>query len=236
MGNLANNISGIIQLRKTSFKFSNINFEPIKKDITTPEGQKFAIEILDYMREKMMDYQNLTNNLYNLEATPAEGTTRRLSQIDRKKYPNIIVANQEAVKSGKASPYYTNSSQLPVNFTDDLFDALDLQDDIQTKYTGGTVLHTYLGEAMPSAESVKNLVKKISYNYRLPYFTITPTFSICPKHGYLTGEHKYCPKCDEENGYNNSNKIEKNYKKIEKKINNIKIIDNTERDLIQIIA
>ncbi len=214
-----------------------LNFEPIKKDITTPEGQKFAIEVLDYMREKMMDYQNSTNNLYNLEATPAEGTTRRLSQIDRKKYPNIIVANQEAVKSGKASPYYTNSSQLPVNFTDDLFDALDLQDNIQTKYTGGTVLHTYLGEAMPSAESVKNLVKKISYNYRLPYFTITPTFSICPKHGYLTGEHKYCPKCDKENGYNNSDKIEKNYKKTEeKKINNIKIVDNTERDLIQIIA
>ena len=214
-----------------------LNFEPIKKDITTPEGQKFAIEILDYMREKMMDYQNLTNNLYNLEATPAEGTTYRLSQIDRKKYPNIIVANQEAVKSGKSAPYYTNSSQLPVNFTDDLFDALDLQDNIQTKYTGGTVLHTYLGEAMPSAESVKNLVKKISYNYRLPYFTITPTFSICPKHGYLAGEHKYCPKCDEENGYNSSNKIEENYKKTEEKIiNNIKIINDTERDLIQIIA
>ncbi|MEA1963324.1 MAG: ribonucleoside triphosphate reductase [Patescibacteria group bacterium] len=180
-----------------------LNFAPIGEDITSKNGKTFALEILEYMREKMMDYQNSTNNLYNLEATPAEGTTRRLSNIDRKKYPDIIVANQDAVKKGKASPYYTNSTQLPVNFTDDLFAALDLQDDIQTKYTGGTVLHAYVGEALPSAESVKKLVKNIACNYHLPYFTITPTFSICPKHGYIAGEHKYCPKCDSEIGYEN---------------------------------
>jgi ribonucleoside-triphosphate reductase (formate) len=178
-----------------------LNFEPIRKNIATPEGKKFAVEVLNFMREKIMDYQNQTNNLYNLEATPAEGTTRRLSRIDKDKYPEILVANDEAVRAGKASPFYTNSTHLPVNYTDDIFEALDLQDDIQTKYTGGTVLHAYAGEAMPSAEAVKNLIKKVTYNYHLPYFTITPTFSICPKHGYLSGEHHFCPKCDEENGY-----------------------------------
>jgi len=182
-----------------------LNFAPVAEDITTKKGKAFALEVLEFMREKIMDYQNDTNNLYNLEATPGEGTTRRLSNIDREKYPDIIVANQEAVKSGKATPYYTNSTQLPVNFTDDLFAALTLQDDIQTKYTGGTVLHAYVGEALPSAESVRKLVKNISYNYHLPYFTITPTFSICPKHGYIAGEHYYCPKCDAENGYEYEN-------------------------------
>jgi ribonucleoside-triphosphate reductase len=178
-----------------------LNFAPVAQDITTTEGQAFATEVMDFMRETIMDFQNSTNNLYNLEATPAEGTTRRLSRADRDLYPDIIVANNEAVKNGSASPYYTNSTHLPVGYTDDLFEALDLQDDIQTKYTGGTVLHAYMGEAMPSSESVKELVKKISYNYKLPYFTITPTFSICPKHGYLAGEHEFCPKCDEEIGY-----------------------------------
>jgi ribonucleoside-triphosphate reductase len=178
-----------------------LNFAPIKNSIASQEGKKFALEVLDYMREKMMDYQNETNHLYNLEATPAEGTSRRLSRLDKDKYPDIIVANEEAVKVGKASPYYTNSSQLPVNYTDDFFEALDLQDDIQTKYTGGTVLHGFIGEALPSAEAVKKIVKTIAYKYHLPYFTITPTFSICPKHGYLVGEHKYCPKCDEEIGF-----------------------------------
>ena len=193
-----------------------------------------------------MDYQNSTNNLYNLEATPAEGTTRRLSNVDRKKYPDIIVANQEAVKKGKASPYYTNSTQLPVNFTDDLFAALDLQDDIQTKYTGGTVLHAYVGEALPSAESVKKLVKNIAHNYHLPYFTITPTFSICPKHGYIVGEHKYCPKCDVESGYEDESAVKQdelddqrsllitaNPKKEDKEQ---AIFKKDERDLIQAIA
>jgi anaerobic ribonucleoside-triphosphate reductase len=178
-----------------------LNFAPIGSSIASKEGKKFAIEILDFMREKIMDYQNATNHLYNLEATPAEGTSRRLSRIDKDKYPDIIVANEEAVSAGKSSPYYTNSSQLPVNYTDDLFEALDLQDDIQTKYTGGTVLHAFIGEALPTAEAVKKLVKKISYNYHLPYFTITPTFSICPTHGYLSGEHHFCPKCDEEIGF-----------------------------------
>jgi ribonucleoside-triphosphate reductase (formate) len=178
-----------------------LNFEPVRKSIATPEGKKFALEVLDFMREKIMDYQNQTNNLYNLEATPAEGTTRRLSRIDKDKYPDIIVANEETVRAGNASPFYTNSTHLPVNYTDDIFEALDLQDEIQTKYTGGTVLHAYAGEAMPSAEAVKQLVKKITYNYHLPYFTITPTFSICPKHGYLSGEHHFCPKCDEESDY-----------------------------------
>ena len=177
-----------------------LNFEPVRRSIAEPEGKKFALEVLDFMRERIMDFQNTTNNLYNLEATPAEGTTRRLSRIDKDKYPGILVANDSAVRSGKASPYYTNSTHLPVNYTDDIFEALDLQDDIQTKYTGGTVLHAYLGEALPSAEAVKNLIRKIAYNYHLPYFTLTPTFSICPKHGYLSGEHHYCPKCDEELG------------------------------------
>ena len=178
-----------------------LNFSPIKSNITTPAGKEFALEVLDYMREKMMDYQNKTNHLYNLEATPAEGTSRRLSRLDKDKYPDIIVANNEAVNARNAAPFYTNSSQLPVNHTDDLFEALDLQDDIQIKYTGGTVFHSFIGEALPSAESVKKLIKTIAHNYRLPYFTITPTFSICPKHGYIAGEYHYCPKCDEEIGY-----------------------------------
>ncbi|OGF27804.1 ribonucleoside triphosphate reductase [Candidatus Falkowbacteria bacterium RIFOXYB2_FULL_34_18] len=182
-----------------------LNFKLIGKDITTPEGKAFAIEVLDYMRERMMDFQNDTNNLYNLEATPAEGTSRRLAQIDKNKYPDIIVANEVDVREKGATPYYTNSSQLPVGFTDDLFEALDLQDDVQTRYTGGTVLHGFLGEAMPNSESVKKLVKNIATNYTLPYFTITPTFSICPKHGYISGEHHFCPKCDAEMGYNEKN-------------------------------
>jgi ribonucleoside-triphosphate reductase len=123
-----------------------------------------------------------------------------LSNLDKSKYPDIIVANEDAVKADRATPYYTNSSQLPVNYTDDLFEALDIQDDIQIKYTGGTVFHSFIGEAMPNAESVKSLIKKIAYKYKMPYFTITPTFSICPKHGYISGEHYFCPKCDEEQG------------------------------------
>jgi len=171
------------------------------KDISTPEGHGFAAEILDLMREKLMDFQNETNNLYNLEATPGEGCTYRFAKKDQQMYPGIICANIEAVKTKGADPYYTNSTHLHVNFTNDIFDALDLQDDLQIKYTGGTVLHGYLGERLPDGATAKKLVKKIVENYRLPYFTITPTFSICPKHGYLSGEHKYCPKCDLEIGY-----------------------------------
>ena len=170
------------------------------KDISTPEGHACAAEMLDFMREKLMDFQNETNNLYNLEATPGEGCTYRFAKKDQQLYPGIICANNEAVKAG-ANPYYTNSTHLHVNFTADIFSALDLQDDLQVKYTGGTVLHGYLGERLPNGDAAKKLVKKIVENYRLPYFTITPTFSICPKHGYLSGEHKYCPKCDEEIGY-----------------------------------
>jgi anaerobic ribonucleoside-triphosphate reductase len=174
------------------------------KDISTPEGHAFAAEILDFMREKLMDFQNETNNLYNLEATPGEGCTYRFAKKDQQLYPGIICANSEAVKRDGANPYYTNSTHLHVNFSEDIFSALDLQDDLQTKYTGGTVLHGYLGERLPNGDAAKRLVKKIVESYRLPYFTITPTFSICPKHGYLSGEHKYCPKCDEEIGYKES--------------------------------
>jgi len=170
------------------------------KDITTPEGHTFALEVMDAMRERLMDYQNETNNLYNLEATPGEGCTYRFAKKDLEKYPDIIFANTEAVKDGMP-PYYTNSTHLPVGFSDDIFGALDLQDDLQIKYTGGTVLHGYLGERLPDGNAAKKLAKRIIENYRLPYFTITPTFSICPKHGYLSGEHKFCPKCDEEMGY-----------------------------------
>ncbi len=171
------------------------------KNIATPEGRDFAIETLDFMREKLMDYQNETDNLYNLEASPAEGATYRFAKKDKELYPEIIAANEEAYRERGADPYYTNSTHLPVGFTDDIFEALDLQDELQTKYTGGTVLHGFLGERINDPEACKKLVKKIAENYRLPYYTITPTFSICPKHGYLAGEHKYCPKCDEEIGY-----------------------------------
>ena len=171
------------------------------KDMATPEGRAFAEEILDFMREKLMDFQNDTNSLYNLEATPAEGTTYRFAKKDQEMYPGIICANTEAVKEKGVPPYYTNSTHLHVGFTEDIFSALDLQDNLQTKYTGGTVLHGFIGERLPNGDAAKKLVKSIVENYRLPYFTVTPTFSICPKHGYLSGEHKYCPKCDAEIGY-----------------------------------
>jgi len=167
----------------------------IGKDITSKEGQKLAEEILVHMRDKIISYQKETGDLFNLEATPAEGTSYRLARIDREKYPDMIFANNDAVKNKTAEPYYTNSSQLPVNFTDDLFEALELQDKLQTKYTGGTVLHGFLGERIYDIETTKKLVKKISENYALPYFTLTPTFSVCPVHGYLSGEHYTCPKC-----------------------------------------
>lgn len=183
---------------------SLLNFKPVAKSMATPEGKEFAKEVLTFMRDKMMDFQNETNHLYNLEATPGEGTTRRFSRADKDKYPDIIVANEEAYKAG-AAPYYTNSTQLPVNHTSDIFEALDLQDDIQTLYTGGTVLHGFIGEALPDSASVRELVKKISYGYHLPYFTITPTFSVCPVHGYLKGEHHFCPKCDEDLGVGDTN-------------------------------
>lgn len=171
------------------------------EDIASETGHKFASEILDFMREKLMDYQNETNDLFNLEATPGEGCTYRFAKKDKELYPDIIFANDHAVRNEGSDPYYTNSSHIPVSHTDDIFTALDLQDDLQVKYTGGTVLHGFLGERIKDSETTKKLVQKIVNNYRLPYFTITPTFSICPKHGYIAGEHKYCPKCDEEMGF-----------------------------------
>jgi len=164
-----------------------LNF--LEEDITTPKGRKFAGEILDFMRDTMIKFQEETGNLYNLEATPGEGTSYRQAKTDREKYPDIITAGT------KEAPYYTNSTQLPVGFTDDVFEALDLQNDLQVKYTGGTVLHIFLGEKISDPNSAKNLIKKIFEKYSLPYVTLTPTFSICPTHGYLSGEHFECPQC-----------------------------------------
>jgi ribonucleoside-triphosphate reductase len=146
------------------------------------------------MRKKLIQFQKKTGNNYNLEATPAEGTAYRLAKGDKDKYPEIICANEEEYKKG-APPFYTNSTQLPVNFTDDIFEALELQDEIQTKYTGGVVLHIFAGERINDYNIIKVLVRKICENYHLPYFTFTPTFSVCPTHGYLSGEHNECPKC-----------------------------------------
>ena len=164
-----------------------LNF--LDEDITTPKGRKFAIEVLDFMRDRMVKFQEETGNLYNLEASPGEGTSYRQAKSDKEKYPDIITAGTKDV------PYYTNSSQLPVGFTDDVFEALKLQNDIQTKYTGGTVLHIFLGEKISDPNMAKNLVRKIFENYSLPYITLTPTFSICPTHGYISGEHFECPQC-----------------------------------------
>lgn len=180
---------------------ASLNFFGKDKHLATKEGHEFAKEILDYMRERLMNYQNETNNLYNLEATPAEGTAYRFAKKDKELYPGIICANEEAYRKGTAVPYYTNSTHLPVGHTSDIFEALELQDDLQTRYTGGTVLHGFIGEKMPNGEATKHLVKKIAEKFHLPYYTISPTFSICPKHGYLAGEHFYCPTCDEEIGY-----------------------------------
>ena len=165
------------------------------KNITSKGGQKLAEEILSHMRDRIIKYQEETGNMYNLEATPAEGTSYRLARKDRLRFPEMIFANNEAVKKNGAEPYYTNSSQLPVQFTEDIFEALDLQESLQTKYTGGTVLHGFLGERIWDIETTKKLIKKIAESYTLPYFTLTPTFSICPVHGYLAGEHATCPKC-----------------------------------------
>ena len=178
-----------------------INFLGVGNDITSAKGRKFGLEIMDHMRERLMDYQLQTNQLFNLEATPGESTTYRFAKADKNKYGDKIIAASDLGKKMNESPYYTNSSQLPVGFTDDVFEALDFQDIFQCKYTGGTVLHIFLGERMPSTQSVKTLVRKVAENYKLPYFSITPTFSICPKHGYIAGEHYYCPKCDAEAGY-----------------------------------
>jgi ribonucleoside-triphosphate reductase len=162
-------------------------------DIGSDEGRKFAEDVLDYMRKVLIEYQKTTGNLYNLEATPAEGTSYRLALSDQKKYDDPIFANGHG-KDVK-TPFYTNSTHLPVNYTDDVFELLDLQDELQTKYTGGTVIHIFLGERAPDNEALKNMVRTICEKYRLPYFTISPSFSICANHGYINGEHFKCDKC-----------------------------------------
>ena len=164
-----------------------LNF--IGENTASKRGRRFALEVLDFMRERLVKYQKDTGNLYNLEATPGEGTSYRQARIDREKYPDIITAGTKEV------PYYTNSSQLPVNYTNDIFEALKLQDEMQCKYTGGTVLHLFLGEKVSDPLIAKNLIKKVCESFHLPYVTLTPTFSICPVHGYITGEHFCCPQC-----------------------------------------
>lgn len=168
------------------------NFTGDLHNITDEYGKAMAIKLLEFMREKLKEFQERSGNLYNLEATPAEGTTYRFAKEDIKRYPDIIQAGT------KENNYYTNSSQIPVFYTDDPFEALSLQDELQCKYTGGTVLHLYMREKVSSAEAARKLVKSVITNFKLPYITVTPTFSVCEKHGYLSGEYEYCPKCDEE--------------------------------------
>ncbi|RLF41039.1 MAG: ribonucleoside triphosphate reductase [Thermoplasmata archaeon] len=182
---------GIIGMNDALLNLMNIS-------IADPDGKAFAEKILDYMRDRLADFQQETGDIFNLEATPGEGASYRLAKLDKKRYPDIRIYNQEKYNGNrreKVEPYYTNSTQLPVGYTTDIFEALDLQDSLQTKYTGGTVMHIYVGESNPSPTAVKKLVRIIAEKYSLPYYTITPTFSICPIHGYISGEHRFCPKC-----------------------------------------
>ena len=166
-------------------------------DIGTPEGVAFAIKVLDFMRQQLLKFQQESGNLYNLEATPAEGTTYRLAKKDKERFSDIICANEAAVSKG-SKPFYTNSTHLPVNYSDDIFQVLDLQDCLQSRYTGGTVLHVFLGEAAVDPGAIKSFIRTVCEKYHLPYFTITPTFSICPEHGYIVGEHLKCDRCSVE--------------------------------------
>jgi len=177
------NTIGIVGMHEALLNFMG-------KPITSEEGQAFAIEIMDYLRDKMVQYQVETGNQYNLEATPAEGTAPRLARLDKARFPDIIVA-------GDKEPYYTNSTQIPVEYTDDIFEVVRLQDELQSRYTGGTVLHLYLGEKVSDKETCKKLIQKIFNNNKMPYISITPTFSVCPEHGYISGEHFECPTCGE---------------------------------------
>jgi ribonucleoside-triphosphate reductase len=165
------------------------------QNISSKEGLEFAVKTIEFMRKKLLTFQEETGDIYNLEATPAEGTAYRLARIDKRRYPNIIFANQHQVVANNAEPFYTNSSQLPVDFNGDLFEVLENQEQQQPLYTGGTVFHIFLGERLHSWKSAAELIKKVSNNSRLPYFTLTPTFSVCPNHGYVSGEHKQCPLC-----------------------------------------
>ena len=181
LGTLKNHFStiGLVGMNEACLNFLGCS-------ICDEEGHAFSVKVLEHMKAKIQDFQAATDHIYNLEATPAEGTSFRLARIDRKKYPDIICA-------GDTDPYYTNSTQLPVGYTDDLFEALDMQADLQSLYTGGTVFHAFIGEKIESPELVATLVKRIATNYRLPYFTLTPSFSICPVHGYIPGAHENCP-------------------------------------------
>lgn len=185
-------VNGMNEMLKNYFLKESDKHKGENIDISTKIGNQFCIEILDFMRDKMVKFQEETGNLYNLEATPAEGTTYRFAKEDKKRYKDIIQAGFDK------NIYYTNSSQLPVDFTEDPFEALELQDELQCKYTGGTVLHLYMREKISSLEACRKFVKNVISNFRLPYITVTPVFSICEIHGYIEGEHEFCPKCDEE--------------------------------------
>jgi ribonucleoside-triphosphate reductase (formate) len=180
---------GIIGMNEACLNF-------LGQDIASVNGRAFAAETMDFMRDIIADIQDRTGDIFNLEATPAEGTSYRLCMLDKKQYPEIKCANESDYRKG-AAPYYTNSTQLPVNYSDDIFETLALQDDLQAKYTGGTVLHIFLGEKVADTTVLKSLIRKVASNYRLPYFTITPTFSVCPTHGYLAGEQQTCRDCCE---------------------------------------
>ena len=180
---------GIIGMNEACLNF-------LKEDIGSLAGHAFAVEVLDFLRHIIASIQEETGELFNLEATPGEGTAFRLAMIDKNQYPNIICANEANYQAG-ADPFYTNSSQLPVNYTDDIFEAMELQDELQTKYTGGTVFHIFLGEQVDNVDATRNLVKKITHKFKLPYFTLSPTFSVCCSHGYIAGQHMLCPKCSQ---------------------------------------
>jgi len=172
-----------------------INF--MGENIASQNGQDFSVKIMDHIRTRIEKLQEETDEIFNLEATPAEGTTYRFASMDKAKFENIICANEEEYKQGK-NPFYTNSTHLPVNHTDGIFEALELQDRLQVKYTGGTVQHLFLGEEVTDTAVVKNVVKKVANAFKLPYFTLTPTFSVCPSHGYISGEHERCETCNAE--------------------------------------
>ncbi len=191
LGSLDNHFStiGLIGMNEVG-----LNANWLKKDLTHAETQEFTKQVLNHMRERLSDYQEMYGDLYNLEATPAESTTYRFAKHDVKRYPDIITAAQ----TPDSAPYYTNSSHLPVGYTEDIFEALDIQDELQTLYTSGTVFHAFLGEKLPDWKAAANLVKKIAENYKLPYYTLSPTYTVCKNHGYITGEHYVCPECGEE--------------------------------------
>jgi ribonucleoside-triphosphate reductase len=169
-----------------------LNF--LGESISSPQGQKFSAGVLDFMRDKLLGFQQETGNNYNLEATPAEGVSYRLARLDKKVFPDILCANDDAFRQGR-EPFYTNSTHLPVEYSDDIFAVLELQDGLQTRYTGGTVLHGFIGEKIHNIEGLKKLIRLICEKFRLPYFTITPTFSVCPNCGYAPGEHPSCADC-----------------------------------------